>query len=82
MLCLFDKDIRFVSVRLGDPSNYTYETEKTSLAYGGPHKSYMSTKLQSRWITKAESSQMFMTFGVSSHHRATLSYRRQISNNW
>ena len=25
---------------------------------------------------------MFMTFGVSSHHRAALSYRRQISINW
>ena len=36
----------------------------------------MSTKLQSRWITKAESSQMFNAFGVSSHHRATLSYTR------
>ena len=38
MLCLFDKDIRVVSVRSGYSSNYTYETEKTSLAYGGPHK--------------------------------------------
>ena len=38
MLCLFDKDIRVVSVRSGYSSNYTYETEKTSLANGGPHK--------------------------------------------
>ena len=38
MLCLFDKDIRVVSVRSGYSSNYNYETEKTSLAYGGPHK--------------------------------------------
>ena len=32
------KNIRVVSVRSGYSSNYTYETEKTSLAYGGPHK--------------------------------------------
>ena len=38
MLCLSDKDIRVVSVRSGYSSNYNYETEKTSLAYGGPHK--------------------------------------------
>lgn len=30
--------IRVVSVRSGYSSNYTYETEKTSLANGGPHK--------------------------------------------
>ena len=32
------KNIRVVSVRSGYSSNYTYETEKTSLANGGPHK--------------------------------------------
>ena len=38
MLRLFEKNIRVVSVRSGYSSNYTYETEKTSLANGGPHK--------------------------------------------
>ena len=37
-----------------------HETEKTSLVDGGPHKSHSATKLQSRWITKAESSQTFI----------------------
>ena len=32
------KNIRVVSVRSGYSSNYTYETEKTSLANGGPNK--------------------------------------------
>ena len=44
--------IRVVSVRSGYSSNYT--------AHGGPHKLQQAGKLKSRWITKAEDSQMFI----------------------
>ena len=41
--------------------NKKIETEKVSFANGGPYKTLNGTKLQSRWITKAESSQILYT---------------------
>ena len=72
MLCLFDKDIRVVSVRSGYSSNYTYETEKTSLAYGGPHKLTCQLSCKAGGLQKRGALKLIAKFGVSSHHRATL----------
>ena len=48
----------------------------TSLADGGPH---LSGQLQSRWITKAESSQFMYCSEFSSHHWYDLSFSFQVS---
>ena len=52
--------IRVVSVDRDTHQITLLKPRGHSLAHGGPHKLQQAGKLKSRWITKAEDSQMFI----------------------
>ena len=73
------KDIRVVSVRSGYSSNYFYETEKTSLAYGGPHKLTCQLSCKAGGLQKRRALKCLRIRSFITSSSGPFLYERQIS---